>query len=228
MNRKETSRFIIVGAGSIESGDLPIKLEPSDFLCAADAGYRALQSVGQFPALLIGDFDSMPEPEGDFEIIRLPVRKDDTDTAFCVKEGFSRGYKHFLIYGALGGMRLSHTIANLELLSMIRSQGGYGELRQGQTRVFLLAAGDEVDFSPEERGHLSLFSLTDEAELSASGLSYPLSHGTLSRSFPLGVSNHFLGEPASLSVHQGEALVILEPEDEQLTFPRQDDMVFSL
>ncbi len=42
-----------------------------------------------------------------------------TDIAFAVKEGFRRGYTRFVILGGLGGNRLSHTIANMQLLEYI-------------------------------------------------------------------------------------------------------------
>lgn len=210
MSSSLSPRFLIVAAGSIDKTELPIQKEPGDFLCASDGGYLALAEAGQLPDLLIGDFDSMAEPDIACETIRLPVEKDDTDTVYCVKEGFARGYTDFLIYGALGGERLSHTMANISLLSMIRKRGGRGELRAKQTRVLLLVAGERISLSPEGSGFISLFSLTEEAELSASGLSYPLAHTILSRSFPLGVSNRFSGAYAELTVHSGEALVILD------------------
>lgn len=209
MSSKRSPRFFIVGAGDIGTGDLPIKKAPGDFLCAADAGYLALQEAGQYPELLVGDFDSMTECDTSCEIIRLPVEKDDTDIVFCVKEGFSRGFKEFLIYGALGGARLSHTIANIQLLRMIREKGGHGELRCGSTRVFTLTAGEEVSLSPKG-SLLSVFSMTEETEVSASGVYYRMDHRILSNSFPLGVSNHITESTASITVHRGEALIILE------------------
>ena len=229
--------FIIVGAGSLAGSDLPLEKKPGDFVCAADAGYLALSEAGIRPDLVVGDFDSMPErvlSEGigtdpksvsgscknpgagaEFsaplpEIIRLPVEKDDTDTVFCVREGFRRGYQDFLILGALGGSRLSHSIANLQLLSMIRDLGGTAVIRYGKTEVFLLGEGEEKSFPESASGSLSVFSLSEESVITLSGLYYPLDRGTLTRRFPLGVSNHFTGSPAKVTVHSGELLVITE------------------
>ena len=41
-------------------------------------------------------------------------------------------------------------------------------------------------------------------------LKYPLENDTLSSSFPLGVSNQFLGQPASVSVEDGCLLLLWE------------------
>lgn len=216
--------FIIVGAGTIAPSDLNFEKKSGDFICAADAGFLAINEAGIKPDLVIGDFDSMAEKalfeayrgnhQGEsalpFELLRLPVEKDDTDTVFCVREGIRRGYTDFVIYGGLGGSRLSHTVANLQLLTMIRDLGGSGKLVQGSTEVFLLAAGETAAFAAGQSGQLSVFSLSEESEVSLTGLYYPLDHGLLTRRFPLGVSNHFTGEAARITVHRGEVLMIRE------------------
>ncbi|MCR5674832.1 MAG: thiamine diphosphokinase [Lachnospiraceae bacterium] len=204
--------FHIVSAGDLREGDLPVALSDEDFLCAADAGYLHLRAAGQRPALIIGDFDSMREdsiPE-DIERILLPVDKDDTDTVFAVREGIRRGYRRFRIYGGLGGHRISHTFANIQLLTMIRDLGGEGEIVQGKTRILLGNAGSTTRFEKRTDGSLSVFSLTDRSVVTLRGLYYTLDKGTLLRSFPLGVSNHFIGEEAEILIHEGEVLIILE------------------
>ena len=50
----------------------------------------------------------------------------------------------------------------------------------------------------------------DAAGVTLKGLYYPLENGTLTPGFPLGVSNHFTGEPAKISVEDGSLLVIWE------------------
>ena len=221
---KAKKNFIIIGGGTLCPGDLPVNRRESDLLAAADAGYRALLNAGQQPDLLIGDFDSLdPSEAGSFtgEIIRLPVEKDDTDSIYCIKTGFARGYKDFLLYGMLGGGRISHTFANVQLLSYVKQNGGNAVLAAGDTRIFCAAAGEQViinalnekQMTPYETGHsgnISIFSLSDEACVSLENLYYPGDRLILHRSFPLGVSNHLKDLPAKIKIHSGDILVISE------------------
>ncbi len=199
----------IVGAGSLYGGDLPLNLQENDLLIAADGGYEYLKQAGMSPHLLIGDFDSMDKPLADCEIITLPVEKDDTDIAFGVKEGFRRGYTRFVIYGGLGGARLSHTLANIQLLVFIKEQGGDGVLVGGDTRVFLLNRETKA-FSEGTKGTCSVFAYGGNATVSLQGLQYPLDQAILSPAFPLGVSNHFTEQQAIITVHSGTVVVVTE------------------
>ncbi len=202
-------RCIIVGAGSIYEGDLPFTTEDGDLIIAADGGYRVLQQAGMTPHLLIGDFDSMECPETACETLTLPVEKDDTDLVYAVKEGLARGYKNFVLYGGLGGGRLSHTLANVQLLAFIKEQGGDGVLIGGTTQVYLLKEEHRA-FSAPPQTHCSVFSFGGQATVSSQGLYYPMEKTILTDRFPLGVSNHFVAETATLTVHQGSVVVIVE------------------
>ncbi len=202
-------RCFVVGAGSIYDGDLPFQPAAEDLVIAADGGFDHLQKAGMVPHLLIGDFDSMPRPETLCETMVLPVEKDDTDMVFAVKEGFRRGYTHFEIYGGLGGERISHTLANLQLLSFIKQQGGHGVLVGGNTRMLLLK-NETCRLSASPNGHCSLFALHGDATVTLEGLHYPLCGGILSADFPLGVSNRFVENQAVITVHQGQVLVVIE------------------
>ena len=208
-------RFIIVGAGDILPEDLTFKRKSDDLICAADAGHLALLQAGIIPDLIIGDFDSSEFLEVNTEIIRLPVEKDDTDTVYCVKEGLKRGFKEFLIIGALGGKRISHTIANIQMLSMIREAGAYAEIIAGETTMFILTGGETHRFTPDSAGTVSFFSLSDEAVVSLKNFYYSLEEGELTRYFPLGVSNHFIGKEAEIRVRSGEVLAVVESDMDQ-------------
>ena len=66
-----------------------------DFFIYCDSGLihedRFLSKVDTKAGLIIGDFDSYNRPERDVEIIELPPMKDDTDSAYAIKEAISRG-----------------------------------------------------------------------------------------------------------------------------------------
>ena len=69
--------------------------------------------------MIVGDFASSKRPINCCsEIISLPVRKDDTDMFYAVKEGIRRGCDEFILVGATGG-RLDHTYANFCVLKYI-------------------------------------------------------------------------------------------------------------
>ena len=60
-------------------------------------------------------------------------------------------------------------------------------------------------------GYLSVLCNSGTAEgVTLSGLKYPLEDYTLTGSFPLGVSNQFLGVEAAVSVEKGSLLLIWE------------------
>ena len=87
---------------------------PEDsFIIAVDAGWQHADTLGVEADLVLGDFDSAPEPKEKGAILKLPREKDDTDTLYAVKEALRRGYTDITILGGLGG-RLDHTFANMQ------------------------------------------------------------------------------------------------------------------
>ena len=178
-----------------------------DLVIAADAGYRACQQAGIVPDLLLGDFDSMDQP--DFpNICRSPVEKDDTDTMLAVKTALEEGCDTVYIYGGTGGKRLDHTLANLQTLLFLRRRGARGYLYDDD---FVWTAIENESLTIEktvEWGLFSAFCLGDRAEgIDEMGFQYPLSDATLTPEFPLGVSNHILESTATITVRKG-ALVV--------------------
>ncbi len=202
-------RCFIVGAGSIFEGDLPFETTKEDLVIAADGGLLALQKSGMTPHLLIGDFDSMNNPNLPIETLVLPVEKDDTDLVYAVKEGLARGYKDFVLLGGLGGARFSHTFANLQLLAYLKEQGGQGLLVGGKTRIWLLKE-ESMSLSLPAEAHCSVFAYSPQAVVSLNGLYYSLKKGNLTNWFPLGVSNHPVDSQTTITVHEGTVLLIIE------------------
>ena len=196
----------IVAAGDM--GGVKVEIKEGDFLIAADAGYGEVARQGLKADLVVGDFDSLgAEPQGE-NIIKHPVMKDDTDTMLAVKLGFERGYTRFYMYGMLGGARLDHTIANIQTLAYIASQGGQGYIIGEKCCLTALKDG-EVRFTKEAQGIISVFCLGAPAKgVTLEGLLYPLNDYTLVPDMPLGVSNEFTGVPARVRVQDG-AIVAL-------------------
>ena len=215
---EEKGKCVLVCAGDM--GEEEILYEKGDFLIAVDGGLEHLIRRKMVPDYILGDFDSLKEdfypllsaflekhPEG---VTRLPVEKDDTDTVAAARLGLERGYRDFLIYGGLGGKRIDHTLANIQTLAFLKKRGARASLK-GQDTELTVLSGETLTLDEDFEGTFSLFALDPEVRgVTIRGMKYSLEEGTLTGSFPLGVSNHAgRGKRASVTVGRGMALAVL-------------------
>lgn len=191
-----------------------------DFVIAADGGFA--QEVGAGPDAVIGDFDSLGfVPEGE-NVQVYPKQKDDTDMMLAVKLGLSRGYREFVLLGGIGG-RFDHTMANVQTLAYLHAHGAVGVLKSDVTDIFLLGSAakedgavcegamDRVSFPQETEGIFSVFAYGEIAKrVTICGGEYEVEDATLTDSFPLGVSNSFIGKEVTISVGEGRLVVVHE------------------
>ena len=201
----------IFGAGDYGAMPRP-ELDGRCFLIAADGGYGQLKQWGMSPHLAVGDFDSLGRVPEDVEVVRHPVRKDDTDMMLAVQEGLARGCGRFLIYGGLGG-RLDHTLANLHSLAFL-ARKHIPAFLLGPDAAITAVCNGTLSFPAGYRGTLSLFAWGGAAEdVTLSGLRYPLDRGVLVPDRPLGVSNEFLdGQAALVTAGRGTVLALWTPQ----------------
>ena len=177
-----------------------------DFLLAADGGLRHLQKLNLSPHGIIGDFDSLGYTPSGAEV--FPVEKDDTDAMLAARKGLELGYGEFVFYGSLDGKRLDHTIANFQTLQFLADHGASGYL-VGKDYLVTVIHEETLKFPARSEGILSLFCLGPDAEgVTLENLHYPLTNGNLTSGFPLGVSNHFIGKPARITVEKGSLLAL--------------------
>lgn len=206
-----TAICYIFGAGDPCSKD--IRLAPTDFVIAADGGFDYLQKIGLRADLVLGDFDSVTNTKNlPDNAIRYPAEKDDTDMLLAIKEGLSRGYQTFHIYGGLGG-RLDHTLANLQALTFLADHQAIGTLFHDTCNITVIK-DNSLSFAKDspgnEPGHgCSIFSLSDiSVGVTIKGLKYETDNITLTNSFPLGVSNEFLGKKSYIHVEKGTLAIL--------------------
>lgn len=203
----------IVGAMSLTPALRPYPTA-EDYVIAADRGYDSLMAYGVVPDLAVGDFDSLGYQPDHPNVIQLPVEKDDTDMVFALRKGLELGYRRFLLLGGVGG-RLEHTLANLQLLDWLTGQGGQGFLAGEKTVATAIRGPASLTFPAAMSGYLSAFCNSGTAEgVTLENLKFPLEHSTLTSSFPLGVSNQFLGQSARVSVEKGSLLLIWEDKED--------------
>ena len=179
---------------------------PGDHVIAADGGLVHTEKLGIAPQEILGDFDSLGYIPADSRV--FPVEKDDTDAMLAVRRGLSLGFREFMRYGSLDGPRLDHTIANFQTLQFLCDHGAFGYLAGNEYLVTVVKNG-ALRFPAGCEGTVSVFCLGADAScVTLEGLYYPLNNGTLTAGFPLGVSNHFTGREATISVEQGSLLVL--------------------
>ncbi len=197
-------KCIIFCAAGFDGLAQPIAAE--DLVIAADGGLAHAQRLGITPNEILGDFDSLGfTPEG---ANVFPVEKDDTDAMLAVRRGLSLGYREFVLYGSLDGPRLDHTVANFQTLQYLADNHASGYL-VGSTYLVTVVKEGSLFFPAGMEGTISVFCMGKDAEgVTLEGLYYPLEKGRLTAGFPLGVSNHFTGAPATVTVEKGSLLVL--------------------
>jgi len=217
--RENEKYAVLIGAGELhkqQADCLKQNRTQKDCIIALDGGLVFCAEHDIVPDRIVGDFDSLPAEKQELlekypqeRIYRLPCEKDDTDTLAAIRMAVEMGYERFIIYGGLGG-RLSHTIANIQSLLFLKEQGLYGELVGDGSRIFLIK--EEVVVLPAKKnGYISVFSYGEKTEgVTIRNLKYEVEDADLTGSFPIGVSNEFVGKEAVISVKKGTLLVVEE------------------
>lgn len=188
---------------------------------AVDGGIGFFVENGLRPGYFTGDMDSVPEalkekvlllglPEDC--IFKAPVMKDDTDMALALERAWKEGCEEILIFGGTGGERISHTIANIQLMKAYAKKGCHIMMISQNSRMEVFGRGIKA-FSKEMKGLISVFSLTDVTEdVEIKGLQYGYS-GNLPGDCPVGISNAFIGKGGQISIG-GEGYLLLVYEND--------------
>ena len=175
--------------------------------------------TGQFagdlrPDLIVGDFDSAPQPKTEHETIVLPHVKDDTDTQYAAHWLLEHGYDEITLLGALGGARPEHTLANLATGLYLAKNGVNVLLADERSELRYLVPGRELILQRRDWKYLSLFPMEGRLTgVSIRGAFYPLENAVLTADYPLGVSNEFIADTAQLQCSGGCGLVVLTRDD---------------
>ncbi len=210
-----SGRCVVVGGASIGDPE-PVRSRfmSGDYFIYCDCGLRHAGVLDRKPDLIVGDFDSYPDPRkgvsplsGELpEVIALPREKDDTDTAFAVKEGLRRGFEEFVLVGAIGE-RFDHSLGNVQLLYMLDRLGKKAVLLDDYSEIEVVSDMATVS---DEYPYFSLLCISEKAEgVTITGAKYGLDDAGLDCDFPLGVSNEPLpGKTAEITVKKGRLLLV--------------------
>lgn len=183
-------------------------IEKADYVIACDKGYEYAIKNDITPDILVGDFDSYSGViPVNIPVLDLPVEKDDTDTLAALRHALSLGYGEIVIYCALGG-RTDHMLANIQAAAFAVKNGATVHILGTKTEITVLSGSKII--IPKKAGYsLSVFSITDKSDgVTISGVKYPLTNAEISNTFPIGVSNEWIGN-AEISVKNGILAIVI-------------------
>ncbi len=157
----------------------------------------------------IGDFDSVSKEnlnllEDYTKVIKLPEKKNDTDTAAALK--LCKDATKITILGGIQGKRIEHFIANLLLMETSKCV----EMLDNNSIMYI----KDSSFSLKKNDYkfISFFALS-ETIISLEGFKYPLSNYSLKNTDPLTISNELTSERGIVTLKGGRILVIQSKED---------------
>lgn len=195
-------RALIVAGGVPPSESLlRSSASKSDLILAADAGFCALYQLGIVPDMLIGDMDSLGNELADVardlgsHILRVPSKKNSTDTELAVEEAARKGATEILLLGATGG-RVDHLLGNLMLLRLGEELGAPVTIEDELQTILYVRYAREIHGSAGQT--VSIIPADKEAVVRASGLEYPLEDLLLTNARPRGISNVMLSDCARI------------------------------
>lgn len=210
-------RCIIIAAG--EFYDETIDINESDYIVAVDGGFAYLDRLNipiDRANAVVGDFDSLGYIPSHHNLYKYDSDKNDTDTILAIKLGIKQGCDEFHIYFGMGG-RFDHTLANLQSLKFISSYSithhkytttSFSGYLYDKHNIITAITNSSITFGSDKTGYISCFAFDESAHgVSEVGLKYEIDNVTLTNSFPLGVSNEFNGNKATISVTDGTLII---------------------
>ena len=213
-----------VGSRAALDAAWPGWLEAGARVVAADGGARHAGPLGLVIDRWVGDGDSLGEAgiaalrAAGVPIERARPDKDESDTELAALAAIELGATQLTIVGALGGPRVDHALANLELLSMPELANLGVRLVAADARVRCLhapasgAGPATLDLAGRVGDLVSLLPIGADAEgVTTRGLAYPLRDEPLLLGRTRGLSNIREASDAAVVLRRGRLLVVETP-----------------
>ena len=201
-------------AGDFAPGTMFESPSPDDMVVAVDGGYLHLRALGLWPKLLVGDFDSIPEDALQeaiavgVETLRWPVHKDYSDAELAIDTLHKQGYTHIVLYGALGGERFDHALANVWSLYLWKERGVNVEVRHQGLHMRMIS-NETVDLCGKAGDIVSLLPFSPVVHaVTIHGFRYPLVNATLHAGESWSLSNEMACSRARIMLGSGMLAVL--------------------
>ena len=208
--------YIFIG-GEVDKSVLTLPIPDDALVIAADSGYDNAKALGYAERcdFIVGDFDSTKEKAfcSRAKIVRVPAKKDETDTQLAINIALKNGANELYIIGGLSG-RLDHTLSNLHLIEALTNCGISACICDGFNRARYLKERSSLLVTKSEYKYFGLILTKENAKgVSIDGAKYPLKNANLTKSDPsFAISNEVTENFAMISVKKG-GLFVIESKD---------------
>ncbi|MGI6005549.1 MAG: thiamine diphosphokinase [Christensenellales bacterium] len=200
-------RAVIISGGRMADYTFAASLiEEDDYIICADSGYLHARKMNLEPDAVLGDFDSLGHVPESGQVVRLSVRKDDTDTEGALRLAREKGFSRFLFLGCIGS-RMDHTLANILLLTGCLRRGEDAWMVDEHNKITAIDAKIILDEPPG--AIVSLVPLTTCSGVNTFHMEYPLHDAALIPEESRGISNVTTARGAGYTMKDGLALVIV-------------------
>jgi thiamine pyrophosphokinase len=187
-----------------------------DLIIAADGGFNHCRKWNVMPHVLIGDMDSVNPSDlealgnGEIEIQRFPVKKDETDLHLALQLAIDRNASEIILLGALGD-RWDMTLANVLILTAPLLRDVQVKILDGNCEFVCLHGHQKINLDGKPGCGVSLIPLTGSVSgVTLSGLEYPLDNEILPVGTTRGISNILKEETAEIAIESGILLVVID------------------
>ncbi len=205
-------RFVILLDGDMTPTTRLKSQVESCRVIAADGGIRHADPLSLLPEVWLGDFDSVPVavPELFTGVPRIPYPqdKDATDGEIAVNEALERGATELLLVGAFGGKRADHALLHKTMAFALAAKNVKATLFDGVQEGYPLLPGDhQFEFEPDTL--FSLIGFSDLADLTITGVKWPLENVDVALGSSLTLSNEVVSK-LEISLGSGSALLVAQ------------------
>lgn len=208
---QQSNIISIVGGGELDKA-LLARIRKAHVVIGVDRGALWLIRHRIRPNVAIGDFDSVTHTQKKYIhdhsdiYMEFAPEKDATDLELAVDHAIEVGATEVSLFGVLG-KRFDHSLGAVQMLLRLESHNIYGVIVDNFSKINIVRH-QQVLLRNASYPYISVIPVASTVTVTLKGFAYDLIHKPLHAGTSLGISNEILGKSATITVHQGLALVI--------------------
>jgi len=210
-------KAIIFANGIMQNLPSSIKpMEKENLIIAADGGLKYCMKFEIMPDIVVGDMDSINHSQLSkmetlgVELIKHPVRKDETDLELALKVALNKGANDIIILGAMGG-RWDMTFCNVLILAADYLKNTNVKLINDNLEIICINSNKKIYLRNREKFKLSILPISETVQgITMRGMEYQLENENLELASTRGLSNIITDNNAFIQINKGQLIVMIQ------------------